>query len=323
MYIKIRYIDKSYYDDFAFVYKNSKLINSSDSNYLFNFGDDDWRFDDDHYDLIYDCSLSNKHINHKIFFRIVLNGRYNIIVSDKYCISDVELIIKLNLKITTELLYYVFMVGNITTLEYLKKNNKIYNAYSSLIKKISLIDIISMLGHVNVLEWLKNSGLELKYSEKSLHYASGNRHINVLNWWKNSGLPLKYNENPIDRTSLLGNIDILEWWKNSGLPLKYSNNAFEYASMNNHINVLEWWRNSGFVLKYTDYILYNALLRSSIGILEWWKNIGLLKKDSKFIMPEGCSMKSLEWLVNNGYKVPISCKLCYIFYKIYKKIHKK
>jgi len=54
-----------------------------------------------------------------------------------------------------------------------------------------LICYASYYGHVNVLEWCKNSELELKYDQCTLNWASLKSFVNVLEWWKNSGLPLK------------------------------------------------------------------------------------------------------------------------------------
>ena len=43
--------------------------------------------------------------------------------------------------------------------------------------------------------------------------ASANGHINILRWFKNSGLEFKYTENAIGWASLRGHIKILEWFQ--------------------------------------------------------------------------------------------------------------
>jgi hypothetical protein len=104
-------------------------------------------------------------------------------------------------------------------------------------------------GKVDILEWWKNSGLELKYSEFALFWASFKGKIEVLEWWKNSGLELKYNESALDWASTYGKVEVLKWWKNSGLELKYTEDAFDWASRNGEAEVLEWWKNSGLEIK--------------------------------------------------------------------------
>ena len=53
-------------------------------------------------------------------------------------------------------------------------------------KVLYVDDIIfsaSMYGHVEVLEWFKNSGYKFKYDEFSIYLASQNEHIRVLKFY--------------------------------------------------------------------------------------------------------------------------------------------
>ena len=91
-----------------------------------------------------------------------------------------------------------------------KDTNKLINSYSIyklliLYKKQSkekdyneLINWAAKNGHVNVLEWFKNSGLEFKYTDNAIDWAAQNGHVNVLEWFKNSGLEFKYTDDAID-----------------------------------------------------------------------------------------------------------------------------
>ncbi len=57
-----------------------------------------------------------------------------------------------------------------------------------------IINWASSYGHVQVLEWFKNSGYEFKYNQRAINMASNNGHIQVLEWFKNSGYEFKYNK---------------------------------------------------------------------------------------------------------------------------------
>uniref|UniRef100_A0A6C0E5U3 Uncharacterized protein n=1 Tax=viral metagenome TaxID=1070528 RepID=A0A6C0E5U3_9ZZZZ len=192
-----------------------------------------------------------------------------IILCEEYPLFDPETIKKFNLKITPNYIDSASMYGHIDVLEWLK-NSELQLAYSNY-----AMDLASEFGHINVLEWWKNSGLQLEYSMSVMDCASGNGHINVLEWWKNSGLPLKYSDKALEWASGGGHINVLEWWKNSGLPLKYSDRALDLASGNGRIDVLEWWKNSGLPLKYSEDTLDCASGGGHINVLEWWKNSGL------------------------------------------------
>ena len=59
--------------------------------------------------------------------------------------------------------------------------------------------------------------------------ASSSVHVEVLEWWKTSGLEMKWYGDAFDLTSENGRLVVLEWWENSGLELKWSDIAISYA----------------------------------------------------------------------------------------------
>ncbi len=46
-----------------------------------------------------------------------------------------------------------------------------------------------------------------------MNYASGFGHVNILDWWKNSGLELKYTCDAIDNASANGHTNVLDGGK--------------------------------------------------------------------------------------------------------------
>jgi len=110
------------------------------------------------------------------------------------------------------------------------------------------VSIIGEVTKLEILEWWKNSDLELKYAENSMDNA---KNIEILDWWKNSGLLLKYSKKALFNASNFERTDILDWWINSGLPLLYDGTPIDNALFLNQTNVLKWWTDSGLELKFS------------------------------------------------------------------------
>ena len=114
-------------------------------------------------------------------------------------------------------------------------------------------------GHVQVLEWFKNSSYEFKYDERTIFYASINGHVQVLEWFKNSEYEFKYDFLAINYASYHGRIQVLEWFKNSGYELKYDEGAISEASKNRHNKILKFFSNNFNIkklIKWTQKIIF-------------------------------------------------------------------
>jgi hypothetical protein len=136
----------------------------------------------------------------------------------------------------------------------------------------------SRSGHVAVLQWWKESGLEVKWSEYAMDEASGNGYINVLRWWKESGFDMKWSGGALYGASKHGRVAVLQWWKESGLYLRLSSSAMDWASWSGHVDVLQWWKDSGLELRWSEKAMDLASEFGRVGVLEWWKESGLETK---------------------------------------------
>jgi len=105
-------------------------------------------------------------------------------------------------------------------------------------------------GHIDLLNWLVQSGIKLNYDYGAMDDASTNGEIKILDWWLRSGLELKYTEHAIDDHDPY-DPDILKWWFKSGLELKYTHEAMDSLYFGKSSECLSLWKESGLELKYT------------------------------------------------------------------------
>ena len=103
--------------------------------------------------------------------------------------------------------------------------------------------------------------------------ASSYGHIQVLEWFKNSGYEFKYNNGAINMASCYGQVKVLKWFKNSNYAFKYDERAINYATYNGHIQVLEWFKNSEYKFKYNKAVC----LTNFIKILKFYSHVNIKK----------------------------------------------
>ena len=143
------------------------------------------------------------------------------------------------------------------------------------------------------------------YKNDIINNASAYGHVQVLEWFKNSGYKFKYDENAIKWASCNGNIQVLEWFKNSGFEFKYNDNAFIRAYENRHVQVIEWFKNSGYKLKYYKSALMCSCIIRNHNILRFYSNENMnIKKLIKWIITWPNSLffiKPVKFKTNNKY----------------------
>ncbi|KAJ3121850.1 hypothetical protein HK098_003335 [Nowakowskiella sp. JEL0407] len=145
-------------------------------------------------------------------------------------------------------LSYAVAYGKLEVLKWWKSNGLELIYFDSTLP----MDRASGAGFLEILKWLKDeSGMEIKYSDNAIYWASYNGHVDVLEFWKNSGLPIFEQMNPytnfLDVATHNGHVDVLEWWLKSGYKLQYSYDGYMFAKMSRKRELIEWWEKSGLV----------------------------------------------------------------------------
>ena len=150
------------------------------------------------------------------------------------------------------------------------------------------LDLASKSGYVHVLQWWRNSGLSLRYTDAALEQASAQGQIDVLEWWRTasayphdrhetagpSPLRLKVGKSLI-YAAQNGQIAAIRWWMTSGIPTVHEEAVARTASANGHVNVLRLWKEmKGEKMQYDNQVLVGPTKNEHVDVLEWWKTSG-------------------------------------------------
>lgn len=145
------------------------------------------------------------------------------------------------------------------------------------------MDGASRAGFVEVLEWWRTSGLELRYTERALESASAEGQIAVLEWWKKASatatsvnlIPLKVGKSVL-LAAQSGRTRSLAWWDVSGIPYSHGESVARIASTHGHVRVLELWhRLKGPKMIFDSQVLVGPTRSGYDHVLEWWRCSGL------------------------------------------------
>ena len=196
------------------------------------------------------------------------------------------------------------------------------------------MDNASITGRIDILDFWRNSKLDLKYTSKAIDRAK--RNPQVIAWWLASGLELKFTDevfstskievlellnkygilkcttHAIDRLSDFGDAEVLDWWlANFRSELTYTTEAIDclsewcFGTKEYAIKMLDWWKASGLEMTYTNKMMDSASQEGRTDILEWWLGSRLDLKYSheafnfsRLPEQEQCRMK--EWWAASG-----------------------
>ncbi|KAJ2903645.1 phosphopantothenoylcysteine decarboxylase [Zalerion maritima] len=134
----------------------------------------------------------------------------------------------------------------------------------------------SMLGHIQVLEWWRRSGLPLNYTDAALEQATIKGQLSVLEWWRDSAMQddriiLKPGKS-LGLAAQYGNWQAIQWWDASGIPVALGDRVCKIASAYGQVEVLDMWRKlKGENMPYDYRVLNEPTKKGLINVLEWWK----------------------------------------------------
>lgn len=145
------------------------------------------------------------------------------------------------------------------------------------------MDGASRAGFIDVLEWWRSSGLELRYTERALEAASAEGRIAVLEWWKRAAttapvtnpVPLKVGKSVL-LAAQSGRAESIAWWDSSGIPYSHAESVARIASTHGHVHVLELWHVlKGAKMIFDCQVLVGPTKNGHDNILDWWRRSGL------------------------------------------------
>ena len=145
------------------------------------------------------------------------------------------------------------------------------------------MDGASRAGFIDVLEWWRSSGLELRYTERALEAASAEGRTGVLEWWKRASaaapatnpLSLKVGKSVL-LAAQSGRAESVAWWDASGIPYSHAESVARIASTHGHVHVLELWRQlKGAKMIFDCQVLVGPTKNGHDNVLDWWRRSGL------------------------------------------------
>ncbi|MCJ1253446.1 hypothetical protein MMC24_001257 [Lignoscripta atroalba] len=254
----------------------------------------------------------------------ILTGHISDITRQLEAISPLRWLSKLCLKL-------IIKFARVDVLRYLEsRHNDLF--WSAFGHKLLPTKASAIFGQVGILEWwcTSPSFLTKEYDADAMDGASKAGFVHVLDWWRNSGLPLRYTEASLEQASSKGNIAVLEWWRNaaslypsghqyhvdtgasihssSAAPLRLKiGKSLIFAAQNGQAATLHWWSVSNLPTPHEDSIARIASAFGHVNVLETWKVIkgDKMQFDNQVLVgaTKNGHVDVLEWWKRSGFRV--------------------
>ena len=189
------------------------------------------------------------------------------------------------------------------------------------------IDLASKSGFVHILQWWRDCGLPLRYTDTALEQASSQGHLDVLDWWRTASYCVtsdRHNlENSQPKSSDLIETDhsrhnargisnvshrIGESHPSGRIPLRLKvGKALICAAQNGQTAAIHWWMTSGIPTVHEEAVARTASANGHVNVLRLWKDIKgeKMQYDTQVLVgpTKNGHADVLDWWKKSGYRV--------------------
>lgn len=172
-------------------------------------------------------------------------------------------------------------------------------------------------GHVNILEFLKNKSIPLKYGTRAMENICTKDKVKVAKWFDKNFYELKINQGVMLNAFKCGSLKMINWFIDRGMYKHFNNNMIIQACIDNKIKVLDLLKNRIIVncrdskmnffelsrFKCDAEITYVLSLHNRTNILDWFKNNNIeIEHDEYSVLTasQNGHIKVLEWFKNSN-----------------------
>lgn len=163
------------------------------------------------------------------------------------------------------------------------------------LNKMKIIDHAAKNGHVSVLHWMYNLGIDFNRYMDEFISAIQNGHLNIVQWLHSINFPL---DDLIKYTGKYGQLEIIQWMHIVGVNINLL--VAEKAAIDGHLNILQWLHSIGFMITH-ERIAYEVIHNGHMHILEWLQSINnVITPDNFKTAAFYQHLDIMKWMYSNG-----------------------